>query len=98
MTNPSSGRITYKGKNLEEIDPIEHRRKVSMLSQTPLIFDGTVEDNLQIGLQLTETTGVGEAAACCNGNFIIGKDVKDRSSKAFRRRKAAIGIGPHPAA
>lgn len=54
MTTPTSGRITYKGQNLEELDPVEHRRKVSMLSQTPLIFDGTVEDNLQIGLQLTE--------------------------------------------
>lgn len=54
MTTPTSGRITYKGRNLEELDPVEHRRKVSMLSQTPLIFDGTVEDNLQIGLQLTE--------------------------------------------
>lgn len=54
MTTPTSGRITYKGRNLEELDPVEHRRKVAMLSQTPLIFDGTVEDNLQIGLQLTE--------------------------------------------
>ena len=54
MTNPTSGRITYKGRNLEEIDPVQHRRNVSMLSQTPLIFEGTVEDNLQIGLQLTE--------------------------------------------
>lgn len=54
MTNLTSGRIIYKGQNLDEIDPVEHRRKVSMLSQTPLIFDGTVEDNLQMGLQLTE--------------------------------------------
>lgn len=54
MTNLTSGRIIYKDQILDEIDPVEHRRKVSMLSQTPLIFDGTVEDNLQMGLQLSK--------------------------------------------
>lgn len=43
------GDILYKGESLNKIDPIELRREVTMLSQTPAIFDGTIKDNLAIG-------------------------------------------------
>jgi putative ABC transport system ATP-binding protein len=51
MNNPTGGEIFYKGRSLEEFDPVDLRRKVMMLSQTPLIFPGSVEENLQIGLE-----------------------------------------------
>jgi putative ABC transport system ATP-binding protein len=51
MNNPTGGQIFYKGRSLEEFDPVDFRRKVMMLSQNPLIFPGSVEENLQIGLE-----------------------------------------------
>jgi len=47
------GEISYQGQSLQEIDPVILRRKITMVSQTPVIFDGTVRENLLIGLQFS---------------------------------------------
>lgn len=52
MITPDSGEIFYKGTPLKEIDSVEHRRKVIMLSQAPLIFPGTIKENLIMGYKL----------------------------------------------
>ena len=51
MLSPDEGQIVYNNTNLEEIDSILHRREVTMLSQNPIIFKGTIRDNLQVGLK-----------------------------------------------
>lgn len=54
MDDPDSGSIYYQDQLLDNFNPIELRRKVTMLSQTPFTFPGTIEENLQLGLELTE--------------------------------------------
>ncbi|MBO0997077.1 ATP-binding cassette domain-containing protein [Bacillus sp. SD075] len=54
MDDPDSGSIYYKDQLLDQFNPIELRRKVTMLSQSPFTLPGTIEENLQIGLELTE--------------------------------------------
>lgn len=54
MLTPTEGRIYYKGTDLKDIDPVTHRRKVTMLSQTPAIFKGSIRENLQIGAVFQE--------------------------------------------
>ncbi|WP_338786456.1 ATP-binding cassette domain-containing protein [Metabacillus sp. FJAT-53654] len=54
MLSPDEGEIYFKDKNLKVVDPILHRRKVVMLAQQPTIFDGTIRDNLNIGLNFSE--------------------------------------------
>jgi len=51
MISPTQGRILYQGCELSEIDTVMHRRQVTMLSQTPIVFDGNVQENLTIGLR-----------------------------------------------
>lgn len=55
-----NGEIVYKGRSLKDIDSVELRRRVIMLPQTPVIFPGTVRDNLLIGLVFSEKPLVGE--------------------------------------
>lgn len=50
MVNYNQGTITYHGEDLKNLDPINLRREVILLPQTPVIFPGTVRDNLLIGL------------------------------------------------
>ena len=45
MITANSGTIRYQHKDINEWSSIELRREVAMLSQTPLMFDGTIEDN-----------------------------------------------------
>lgn len=54
LITADSGRISYKNCPLKKIDPIELRRKVVMLPQTPVIFPETIKDNLLIGLKFSE--------------------------------------------
>ncbi len=44
-----TGSIVFKGDELKEVDPINLRRQVVMLGQSPTIFSGTVRDNLLVG-------------------------------------------------
>ena len=61
MTTPDSGRVLYFGEPVEEMDPVGLRRKVVMLTQMPVIFAGTVQENLLIGCRLAEKEGPAEA-------------------------------------
>ncbi len=49
MISPTAGKVFYEGKDIMTADPIEHRRKVVMLPQVPVIFPGSIERNLNIG-------------------------------------------------
>lgn len=50
LINPTKGQVYYHGNNLDKLDSIEHRKNVSLLSQNPIIFQGDIRDNLNMGL------------------------------------------------
>lgn len=54
MISPEHGDIFYKDNNLKNIDSIVLRRKVVMLGQEPVIYDGNVRYNLNIGLEFSQ--------------------------------------------
>ena len=54
MTSPDSGQVLFFGEPVEEMDPVQLRRRVIMLTQMPVIFPGTVRENLLIGSRLAE--------------------------------------------
>jgi putative ABC transport system ATP-binding protein len=60
MISPDEGTILYKGTPITDIDPVQLRRQVVMLPQTPVMFDGTIRDNLLIGLEFAEREPVGD--------------------------------------
>lgn len=61
MISYDSGSIYYNDQLITEIDPIKLRREVVMLSQTPAIYDGSIRDNLQIGLRFSGKKDADEA-------------------------------------
>ena len=54
LDDPSSGEIYFQEKNIKEMNPRELRKQVVMLPQSPTVFDGTIRDNLMIGLTFSE--------------------------------------------
>lgn len=46
--SPISGKLLYNGKAIEEYNPIILRREVSLVSQDPFLFDGSILDNFEI--------------------------------------------------
>lgn len=54
MSDPDEGTIFYQGKDIKLWNPTELRRNIVMLAQTPVMYHGNVEDNLQIGLRFSK--------------------------------------------
>ncbi len=49
LISPDAGVIYYYGQDLYTLDPVTLRRQAVMLGQNPLIFTGTLAENLQLG-------------------------------------------------
>jgi len=54
MISPDNGEIFFKATSYIKLDSINLRRNIVMLSQNPVIFKGSIKDNLQIGLKFSE--------------------------------------------
>ena len=54
LNKPDQGTIYYEGENISSVDIIQFRRRVVMLGQTPILYDGDIQNNLQIGLQFSQ--------------------------------------------
>ncbi|MDF1579711.1 MAG: ATP-binding cassette domain-containing protein [Desulfuromonadales bacterium] len=52
LDDPTSGKIFLDEQDITTIDPLLLRRTVSLLPQKPLMFPGTVRDNLRMPLAL----------------------------------------------
>ncbi|MBM0047089.1 ABC transporter ATP-binding protein [Anaerococcus sp. mt242] len=49
LISPTTGIISLNGENIANINSVEYRRKVPMLSQSPVSFPGNIRDNLLMG-------------------------------------------------
>ena len=47
---PTSGTISFDGQNVLEIEMASYRQALSLVSQEPRLFDGTIRQNLVLGL------------------------------------------------
>lgn len=45
---PTSGLVRFRGHDIAELDPLQHRRRVGMVFQRPTPFPGTVRENLLV--------------------------------------------------
>jgi ABC transporter related len=49
LISPDSGIITLNGEDIADINSVDYRRRVPMLSQSPVTFPGDIRENLLIG-------------------------------------------------
>jgi len=54
MLSPTQGRILFNKTDLSQINSVTHRRHVTMLSQNPAMFEGSIRDNLNVGLKFQD--------------------------------------------
>ena len=50
----NSGAITYDGRDIEDIDIRTYRKSISLVAQEPNLFDGTIRENILIGVGPSE--------------------------------------------
>ena len=51
LISPDEGQVIYRDQDVQEWDPIELRRRVVMVPQSPVMFPGTIRENLLAGLR-----------------------------------------------
>ncbi|MDX1658652.1 MAG: ABC transporter ATP-binding protein [Nitriliruptorales bacterium] len=54
LFDPDTGRITFDGRELHDLDRDELARHVTIVFQEPFIFDDTVRDNITLGEDFTD--------------------------------------------
>jgi len=60
--DPAEGRILLDGVPLTQLDPLDLRRCFALVSQTPALFFGSIEDNIRYGNPQATLTEVQDAA------------------------------------
>jgi ABC-type multidrug transport system fused ATPase/permease subunit len=61
LEEPTEGRVLLDGEDVRRIDPRRLRRRVGMVFQTPVLFEGDVRANLAYGLAAADDQRLAEA-------------------------------------
>lgn len=90
LISPDSGVISLNGENIADINSVGYRRRVPMLSQSPVVFPGTIRDNLLIGRKFQEKDGLNddkllEALKAVSLDEPLDKDVDNLSGGEQQR-------------
>ncbi len=48
LEEPTAGTVRFEGRDIQALDPRRLRRGAALVMQTPVVFEGTVRDNLRI--------------------------------------------------
>jgi ATP-binding cassette subfamily B protein len=71
--DPDEGRIRLDGRDLRELDPRWLRRQIGVVSQEPILFSGTVADNIRYGRPDSSDAEVEAAARAANAHEFVGR-------------------------
>lgn len=70
---PGDGCITIDGRNIKHINLKSYRRFISVVSQTPILFTGTVRENITYGMDSVSDREVWRAVEAANLCSVIEK-------------------------
>lgn len=71
LYDPDAGRVLLDGQDVRELDPRWLRRQVGTVSQEPLLFSGTVADNIRYARPEASLEEVEAAARAANAHDFI---------------------------
>lgn len=93
LISPDKGEILYNNISLKDIDSVNLRREVVMLSQIPAIFESTIKDNLLIGLKFSEKPMVSDKVLEEALSFIkLNKNLEDNSENLSGGEKQRLAL------
>jgi ATP-binding cassette subfamily B protein len=67
------GRVLFDGVDISEFKPHEYRRQIALVSQEPVIFAGTVMDNIRYGRPDASEEDIRRAAEAAAADEFIGR-------------------------
>ncbi len=88
LEEPKSGNLWFHGTPYVQLSPLVLRRRVAMVFQVPVVFDGSVDDNLRLPAHLLHRAASVNAAALGRALELAGLDGIARGRDA-----AALSVG-----
>ncbi|EIK94905.1 ABC transporter permease/ATP-binding protein [Pseudomonas sp. M47T1] len=86
--DPQQGRILIDGVDLRHLDPKDLRRHFALVSQSPALFFGTVEDNLRYGQADAPLEQVQQAARIAHAHDFI-----EQLPQGYQTHLGEAGLG-----
>lgn len=74
--DPAEGAILFSGHNIKEFEPRWYHSQIAIVQQEPVLFSGTIKENICYGLDLEKVTEEMLDEACEKSNAI--SFVKDK--------------------
>ena len=66
--DPNEGVIEFDGKDIKTLDPRWYHQQVAIVSQEPVLFSGSIKDNITYGLDPAKLTQEHLDTACRQAN------------------------------
>lgn len=66
LYDPQQGSVLMDGRNLRELNPTWLRRHIGAVNQEPVLFSGTIRDNILYGLNPDETVSAADFERICD--------------------------------
>ena len=95
LISPDKGKIKYMDKNLRDFDSVKLRREVVMLPQSPAIYEGSVKDNLLIGLKFSEKDEIIQEDSLMKilKEVSLNKNLQDNAEKMSGGEQQRLALG-----
>ncbi|KAF4438147.1 putative ABC multidrug transporter, partial [Fusarium austroafricanum] len=68
--DPTSGSIVMDGRPIHELEPQAHRRRLALVQQEPVLYQGSVRENVAMGLADEDVTEAQIEKACKDANIL----------------------------
>lgn len=98
LYDPTSGSISIGGQDLSDVSPWSLRRNIGVVSQEPVLYNGTVAENIEYGKPGASRTEILDAARSANCTFLadfpqgIDTQVGPRGAQLSGGQKQRIAI------
>ena len=96
---PTAGQITYNGHDLATLDPVHLRKRIGLVQQEPVLFDGTISYNLRYGKRDLTQQAIEAVSKAANAHeFVEGftnkydTNVGERGVKLSGGQKQRVAI------
>lgn len=86
--DPAAGRILLDGVPLTQLDPLDLRRCFALVSQTPALFFGSIEENIRYGHPTATSAQVQEAA-----KIAYAHDFIEQMPNGYQTHLGDAGLG-----